>query len=189
MSSLRIREISTSDLKGAVAFCDREIGEAYYDEKQMLHIVKASQKNGIATSFVLEDPDCSEKIVGLRLTCPPGQWLEGPLNRPLHPELWGVPFEDTAYFQSLFINKRYQRQGWGVKLSLKSIESLKRLGAKAIVCHSWKESQGNSSQSYLDKLGFKPLVDIPGYWSFLDYQCVRCGKPCQCTATEMLYVL
>ena len=188
MQELIIRELVVADAENIIRFCDQEIGKGYYTKEYMLKVIQASKKEGIVVSFILEEPKTKE-ILGARLTYPPGQWLDGPLTRPLNSELWGVPLDKVAYFQSLFISKKVQKQGWGSKLSNKSIENLRKLGTKAIVCHSWKESEGNSSQAYLLKMGFKHIADVPKYWSEVDYHCVRCGKPCQCTANEMLYLL
>ena len=61
---------------------------------------------------------------------------------------------------------------------------------QAVVAHSWKESPNNSSMKYLEKLGFLPVGEHPLFWSEVDYDCTRCGKPpCQCTATEMILYL
>jgi GNAT superfamily N-acetyltransferase len=183
-----VRAIEPGDFLKVLAFTDTYIGENYFSETKLKKLFAASRKNGVNCSFVLEDEG---GIKGLRLTFPPGQWSNDQIDRdprqPTHPELWGVGPEHVAYFQSLFLASEYQGKGWGERLSMASIENLMKVGAQAVVCHSWDESPNDSSRKYLLKLGFKPLVSISQYWKMIDYECPRCGKPCLCTATEMIF--
>jgi ribosomal protein S18 acetylase RimI-like enzyme len=188
--SVVLRELKGSDFEGVLTFTDTHIGRNYFSEEKLKKLFKASHRNNVNCSFVLED---SEGIKGLRLTFPPGQWsaewIDRDTRQPTHPELWQTPADHVAYFQSLFIASQYQGEGWGERLSMASIENLKKLGARAVVCHSWDESPYNSSRKYLLKLGFQPLVSIPHYWKMIDYECTRCGQPCLCTATEMIFYI
>ena len=179
----QIRPLEASDIPQLKQFADQAIGSGYYSIAELEDIFKKSQLNGKMCSLLLIGE--SSEIQGLRLTYPPGNWQKGK-GRHLSPHLWKVPVESTAYFQSLFLASEVQGQGWGEKLSLASIEILKNLGAKAVVCHSWVESPGNSSSKYLLRLGFLPLIRYPNYWKEVDYVCTRCGKPCLCTAEEMI---
>lgn len=180
---LIIRFLRQSDLESLCQFSDDQIGQGYFTLKKLEQILKASTKNGIVCSFVLED---DSGIQGIRLTYPPGQWLDRDPRQAYHPHLWKCQENEAGYFQSLFIAKSHQAKGYGQRLSMASIEHLKMCGAKAVVCHSWDESPHNSSRRYLDSLGFEPIKTIPNYWNCIDYTCTRCGKPCVCTATEMI---
>ncbi len=199
-----IEPFSESDLPKLKQFTDQAIGEGYYSDEELRDIFKRSFGPGAGSgggsagepkmcSLLLKSkaasgasPDDSE-ILGVRFTYPPGNWNHGK-GRGLNPEKWPHALKDTAYFQSLFLSEKIQGQGWGSKLSEASIAVLKSIGAKGVVCHSWKESPGNSSSKYLLKMGFKPLAEHPLYWSEVDYNCTRCLKPpCQCTAIEMYY--
>lgn len=162
-------------------FTDQQIGENYYDIKELTLKWQASKKQGLISSFVLID---SGEVQGLRLSFPPGQWIQGK-GEKLSPHLWPHPIEETAYFQSLFIAPHFQRKGWGTRLSLKSIEVLRKLEAHGVVCHSWVESPGQSSQKYLMALQFKSICLYPEFWKEVDYVCSRDGQPCLCTAEEM----
>jgi hypothetical protein len=127
----------------------------------------------------------NKEIYGVRFTYAPGKWSHGKGNG-LTAEKWPYPLEETAYFQSLFLAPLVQGSGWGGKLSHKSLGVLKKLGARGVVCHSWKESPFNSSAKYLEKMGFKVVAEHPLYWQHVTYNCTRCLKPpCQCTALEM----
>lgn len=182
----RIRALNIDDFNGVLAFADQHIGLNYFTREKLERIFKASSKNGVVCSLVLED---EEGIQGIRLSYPPEQWIDRDPRQPLHSELWKVPLSQAAYFQSLFLSPQYQGKGWGQRLSLASMEQLKRLGARAVICHSWDESPGNSSRKYLDRLGFQAVISIPNYWKCIDYECTRCGQPCVCTATEMVCYL
>jgi hypothetical protein len=177
-----IYPLQEKDLESLKEFTDREIGHGYYSVKELEEIFQKSSRNGVMTSFLLKD---DEGIQGVRFTYPPGRWTHGK-GQGLNPQLWPHSSEDTAYFQSLFLSAKMQGSGWGVRLSIRSIEALKSLGARGIVCHSWKESPNNSSSKYLQKLGFEMIAEHLKYWQFVDYNCTRCKKPpCQCTAIEM----
>lgn len=180
--SYTIEELKLSDLPALKQFTDREIGSGYYSLEELEEIFLKSQKSGRMCSFVLKN---GGQICGVRFTYAPGNWNQGK-GKGLTVDRWPYPLNETAYFQSLFLAHDLQGQGWGGKLSLRSIDVLKAIGAKGIVCHSWKESPNNSSTKYLEKMGFEVIAEHPLYWQHVDYNCTRCGKPpCQCTALEM----
>lgn len=176
-----IREFKPDDIAAVKAFTDEQIGLNYYSLDELKDAQKRSLKNGITTSFILENEGL---VHGLRLAYAPGQWSHGKGSK-LRPDLWCCGLEHMGYFQSLFLSQSAQGHGWGPKMSQKSIEAIKKLGAKAILTHCWKESPKNGSFKYLSKVGFKTIVEHPNYWIDLDYVCTRDGKPCRCTAIEM----
>ena len=45
------------------------------------------------------------------------------------------------------------------------------------------------SGRYLRAMGFELVKAHPLYWNKVDYVCTRCGKPCVCTAEEMIKYL
>jgi len=181
-----IRPLTKQDIPAIKAFTDRTIGKNYYSEPELEDILGRSVKGNQICSFGLFDEE--GHIRGIRITYPPGNWSQGK-GKGLSPSLWKVDLNETGYFQSLFIDPPLTGQGWGKKLSLKSLEVLKNLGAKAVLCHSWKESPHDSSGRYLRSLGFQLVAVHPFYWKDVDYQCPRCGKPCLCTAEEMIKYL
>ena len=183
---MQIRPFALADIPAVKAFADASIGTDYYSESELQDVYHRSLAGNVMCSFLLVDNQ--QQVLGLRLAYPPGKWEKGKGNR-LHADLWKTPLSETGYFQSLFLAAKVQGQGWGPKLSLKSIEALKKVGAKAIVTHAWKESPNNSSIRYLSKLGFQSVATHPEYWINVDYVCVLDGKPCRCTAEEMIYYL
>lgn len=182
---MQIRELELNDIPKIKAFTDIVIGKNYFSIPELEENYKKSISNGVMCSFVLVE---GEKIYGLRLAYPPGHWTKGKGGK-LRSDLWKVPQEKTAYFQSLFLEESVQGQGWGPKLSAASIAAFKKLHAEAIVTHAWKESPNNSSILYLTQQGFQFVATHPEYWIDVDYECVRDGKPCRCTAEEMILYL
>lgn len=203
--------LAEEDLRRLKTFTDRAIGEGYYSEAELIDIFHRSQADGVMCSFLLIGTPSDEtseggcvngrmrtrsgesasaargEIFGVRFTYPPGKWSHGK-GDGLTPKKWPFPQDQTAYFQSLFLSDKIQGQGFGSKLSEASIEVLKSIGAKGVVCHSWKESPGGSSTKYLEKMGFQRIKEHPLYWQHVNYNCTRCLKPpCQCTAIEMYY--
>ncbi|HEX7673851.1 MAG TPA: GNAT family N-acetyltransferase [Bdellovibrio sp.] len=178
-----IREFELKDITAVKKFTDEAIGLNYYSEDELRECHQKSISNDVLCSFVLVADD--GEILGLRLAYPPGKWNKGKGSR-LREDLWNIPLEKTAYFQSLFLSNKVQGQGWGPRLSEKSIEAFRKVGARGIVTHAWKESPNNSSIRYLSKLGFQSVATHPEYWIDVDYECVRDGNPCRCTAEEMI---
>lgn len=189
-ANLHIREMKKSDLSAVKKFTDQEIGQDYYSMSEIEDIYQRSLSGDTMCSLLLveQSADPTERIYGVRITYPPGQWKKGK-GRGLSPDKWNIPAETIAYFQSLFISSELQGQGYGKKMSLEAIKILKKVGARAIVCHSWKESPNDSSGKYLRGLGFKLIATHPEYWKDVPYQCTRCGSPCLCTAEEMMLSL
>ncbi len=183
----RIRPLKTQDLEALREFTDREIGAGYYSQHELENVYRQSQVNGVMCSLIVEvehGPSAGE-IAGVRISYPPGQWQHGK-GHGLKPELWPHSQSETAYFQSLFLSQVLQGQGWGGRVSREAIRILKAVGAKGIVCHSWKQSPHNSSTRYLQKLGFETVAEHPEYWRDVLYDCTVCLKPpCRCTAQEM----
>lgn len=177
-----IRPLEISDLPAIKTFADQTIGLNYFTLDELKDCYQKSFSNGIMCSFVLTD---EKNVLGLRLAYPPGAWSKGKGSK-LRPDLWKVPLEKVGYFQSLFIAPQAQGGGWGPKLSEASLSCFKKLGAQAVVTHAWKESPNNSSVRYLEKFGFEYVATHPEYWIDVDYECVLDGKPCRCTALEMI---
>ena len=179
--NLQIAPMQTEMIAAVKKFTDEQIGHGYYSPEKIAGILQRSQ----GCSFVLIDENGT--IWGVRLTFPPGAWLDLPrIGECIAPEAWPCGKEEAGYFQSLFLHPQVQKQGWGGRMSEASLKALKGLGARAVVCHSWKESPGNSSQKYLLKMGFKAVKEYENFWKPVDYTCTRCGKPCLCTAVEMV---
>lgn len=186
----QIRALRAEDLQALQRFTDRAIGEGYYSLNEVGEVLRRSTLDGEVFTLLLvnksEQSPHQERMLGARLTYPPGQWSHGK-GKGLSPSAWPHSLQHTAYFQSLFLSEELRGQGWGAKLSLAAIELLKKkTGSRGIVAHSWKESPGNSSTRYLMKLGFQKVAEYPEYWRDVDYNCTRCLKPpCLCTAQEM----
>ena len=177
-----IRPLNEGDLESVKAFTDQWIGKDYYSLEELKNVLTWSKHGDLCASFVALD---GEKLIGVRLTYAPGQWIPDGA-RGITPDLWKINEGTMAYFKSLFISGDYQKKGLGRILSTKSIEVLKKMGAEGILCHSWLESPGNSSQKYLIKMGFEDIKAHEKYWYHIDYHCTRCGpERCVCTAMEM----
>ncbi|MBC7465566.1 MAG: GNAT family N-acetyltransferase [Bdellovibrio sp.] len=187
-SILRIQPFLLTDVDAVKKFTDQEIGFGYYSVEELIQNQKKSvSSSGLISSFLLID-EKDGSVKGLRLAYPPNNWTHGK-GSSLRNDLWPFSISETAYFQSLFLSKDVQGQGYGPKLSMISIQVFIKLNAKGIATHSWKESPYNSSIKYLESVGFKKIIEHPNYWSKIDYTCPRDGKPCQCTAVEMYLTL
>jgi N-acetylglutamate synthase-like GNAT family acetyltransferase len=185
MGTINYTPFERAHLQSVKEFTDRWIGLNYYQPADLEEVLKKSQCHGLNASWLAWD---GEILVGVRLTLAPGQWLA--LGQRVRLELWKVPPERVGYFKSLFIHEDYRAYGIGRELSRRSLEVLANQGAMAVVAHSWLESPNNSSQIYLQKMGFTEVARHPLFWEPIDYQCTRCApNRCQCTAVEMIKYL
>lgn len=180
-----IEPMTPASAEAVARLADELIGLGYFSTDQVLDCIERSTVSGQTTSLIARS---SSGLIGFRLTLPPGRWSRG-RGESLSPELWPAPLEETAYFQSAFVHPDWSRQGVGSSMAAAALEVLARVGARAVVAHSWKESPGGSSQRYLAKLGFEPVAEYAEYWKEVDYVCPRCGAPCLCTAVEMVRAL
>lgn len=170
--------LGESDIDEVVSFFDRWSGKNFYTSEDIKEVIAKSH----GASFVAR---VGGEVAGIRLTHAPGGWLKG--YTQITPKEWRVSEDKVAYFKSLFVSDSFQKMGIGKTLSSKSIDVLKELGAKAILCHSWAESPGNSSRIYLERMGFEPVNEHKNFWYEVPYQCVRCRpEPCTCTGVEMI---
>lgn len=184
---IQILPIELEDLDQLKTFTDREIGTGYFSLKELEQIreqslIQLPSGEILNCSFKLVQ---AKKILGVRLAFGPGRWTRGK-GKGLRPDLWGVPQDRAGYFQSLFLSEDVRGQGFGPKLSKATEAVFLQAGAQAIVTHAWKESPDNSSIRYLTQAGFKPVAEHPEYWKDVDYECTHDGRPCRCTAVEMV---
>lgn len=181
-----IREFADTDIQKVLQFTDDWIGKNYFSEEELAEVYHRSLRDGLTASFLAESDN--GEIVAARLSYAPGEWTSH--ARGLSFDLWKCDHREVGYFKSLFVSRDFQGRGLGRKLSSLSIERLKQMGTQAIVCHSWLESPGNSSQRYLKKMGFDEVKRYPKFWFLIDYECTKCAPSrCECTAIEMIKYL
>lgn len=185
---INFRPISPRDLDKLVRFTDRWIGKGYFNKEELRTAILKGIKDDLNAGFV---STVNDSIVGVRITYAPGEWIKPKDMDTLSPGAWGVDMDKVAYFKSLFVHARFQQRGIGSRLSKRSKEVLKEMGAEAIVTHAWVESPQNSSRKYLEKAGFKEVNQHRKFWYNVDYECTRCGADsrCVCTAAEMICLL
>lgn len=185
---MQIKPFLPTHIQAVKKFTDIEVGAGYYSLEELQENQKKSvAAGGAICSFVLIDENTNE-VNGLRLAYPPGNWDHGKGSQ-LRPDLWPTVLSETAYFQSLFVSSALQGQGWGPQLADQSLQVFKKLGAKGVVAHCWKESPNNSSLRYLKNMGFQEIIEHRDYWVNVNYVCTRDGYPCRCTAIEMFLPL
>lgn len=185
MQNCEIAPLEAGLLVRVKSFTDRWIGKNYFDQNQLAEILDRSRVEGFNCSLVAM---VDGEVAGVRLTFAPGSWTRQASG--VTPDMWRAKLDQVAYFKSLFIAEKFQRLGLGRSLSSMSIEVLRQMGATAVVCHSWLESPENSSQIYLQKMGFEPVKTHPNFWADVDYICPRCApRRCECSAVEMIKYL
>ena len=186
-TAILVREMTPRDAPHVSSLADVLIGPGYYPVSQVLETLEQSTQGSTVCSHVAVRRD-DETLLGFRFALPPGRWRHG-RGEGLSPHLWPVALERCAYFQSSYVAFEARGKGIGPRMAEAAVRSLRELGAQAIITHSWKESPNNSSLRYLTRLGFRAVTEYPGYWSQVDYICWLDGKPCQCTAIEMIKLL
>ncbi len=177
-----IRPMTAADAVPVARLADRLVGGNYYPPELVLEYLERATTLLLTTAYVAAR---GTELVAFRFVVPPGRWIEG-RGRGQTPGQWPGGPERAAYFQSCFVDHACMGQGIGGRLARRALADLTALDATAVVAHSWKESPHNSSFRYLSRLGFRPVAAHERYWHEIDYHCVRCGKPCVCTAIEMV---
>lgn len=187
-SEFKIRPLKKEDISALKDFTDQWIGKDYYELNELEEILEASHGEGTCASFGAWSLSTQE-LVAARLTLAPNKWSQI-IKRGLSPKSWPCELPEMAYFKSLFVAEGFQGKGLGRSLSEASLEELKKMGARAVLCHSWLESPGNSSQRYLLGMNFKEVARHEKFWFPIDYECTRCApERCICTAAEMVLEL
>ena len=156
---LSLQPLSIEFIPQVVELSDREFGKGYHTKDRLK---KWIQSDGGEYSLVLMDEQ--KNLYGFRITFPAGSWLHL-MKGKCETKLWNMTPESVAYFKSILISRQIRGQGWGSRLSEKTIKMLRDIKNTAIVCHSWKESPNNLSVRYLKKLGFKPIAEHKNFWS------------------------
>lgn len=184
VEGIEIRPLCREDLVRVKAFSDRWIGRNYFTMADLETTLLRSRKGGLTASFTAW---VDGELAALRLTYAPGSWLHA-YREKITPKRWRVSPQRAAYFKSLFIAEKFQRRGLGTRLSKQSLAVVREMGCQAVLCHSWLESPGNSSQKYLNRLGFQRVEVHPGFWE--NDACNHClPEPCTCTGVEMIKLL
>lgn len=184
MTPFPIKQLNSNDFANIIELGNNVHGDGYLDLETIQQMFEKSQKDGSNCSFVMYDGDT---LVGFRISYAPGNWE---LDKYCSPELWPIGKEQMAYFKCNTIHPEYQGKGLGGALLKQSISTLKKMGAKAGLCHIWMQSPGNASYKYFTKAGGVEIKTHPRRWfndpNHPDYICVLCGKDCYCDACEMM---
>ena len=179
-----VRDLTAGDDAEARALMERVGVEGYFEPGELARYVERSTSGTVCCALGAFDNDA--RMLGFRLTLPPGTWSHGRGREDgLTPEQWPAPLEHMAYFQSCFVDPVVSGRGIGTSLSREALRRLASLGALGALAHSWKESPHDSSRRALRKLGFVAIAEHEAYWSTVPHACVVCGFPCRCTAVEM----
>ncbi len=186
--NVKIVSFNELEVEKIIQFTNVNIRNNYYSKDDIFSLKKMSIDSKGEVSFGLLDD--LGNLIGLRITLLPGHLLTKINNKYLSINAWKVDSENVAYFKSLFIDKNFQKMGYGTKLTQLSIDKLKERDVGAVLAHSWIESPGNSSVNYLKAMGFEEVNSHKNFWSEIDYECIGCkSKPCMCTAMEMILYL
>lgn len=182
--SLKICPLEQGDLQEISSLSDEIFGPGYLEDLNLLGEWSKVCPGEPHISFSLKTN--ADKVVGLRLSYPPGQWIHLDAFSKSHPSQWPVPSDLVGYFKMSMVHPDYQGQGWGKQMAQAAIGGLRARGAKGVITHSWNESPGNSSAQYTKAIGFQFVSSIPGFWKDYIYSCDVCNMPsCTCTASEL----
>jgi ribosomal protein S18 acetylase RimI-like enzyme len=179
----KLKSLELADVPEIKEFTDQWIGHNYYGVEELERYIESSRLFELNASLGIWKEG---KLQGIRISLAPGRYKEF-IKSGLTASAWPCGPKQMAYFKSLFVAKDSQGLGLGSLLSKESLKILEKMGAGGVLCHSWLESPGNSSQIYLKKFGFQEINRHEKYWYPIDYDCTRCSpKRCVCTASEMV---
>lgn len=184
--ALCVAPMEAGDVDDIVALAARVVGPGYWTAEEVGATLARSTLDGRVCSHVVRDG--AGALQGFRFALPPGRWEAG-RGAGLCPDRWPFARQDAAYFQSAWVAPEARGLGVGPMMAQRALADLRALGAAGVVTHSWKESPNDSSQRYLRRLGFVAVAEHVDYWAEVDYVCSRDGRPCRCTAIEMVLPL
>lgn len=96
---------------------------------------------------------------------------------------------NVGLLQSAAVIPARRGQGIGLRLVNERLSRLKKAGCVTALVLAWDSGSANSSIGVLEAAGFQRVVDIPEYWrepeGLETFDCIRCGRPCICTAVVM----
>ncbi len=179
-----VRAMRTTDAVAVSRVADRAAGVGYYSDSEVLATLARSRAGTRRPLAYVAETEAGV-IVGFRFALAPGTWSRG-RGPGLSPERWPAAQELAGYFLSCFIMPGWTGRGIGRLLAGRALGDLRANGARAVVAHCWKESPHGSSRRYLERLGFRAVGEHPDYWVDVDYVCAVDGRPCRCTAIEMV---
>lgn len=185
----RIRNVELKDVNPILEFSDKCIGKNYFQKSELRQILLRGQVENLNASLVAVDHD--DNIIGVRLTMAPEEWHEDEnYSAFIQPHKWKVPTNQVAYLKIIFVSKKFQNLGIEKELSERSIEILKKMGAKAIICHSSLERFKSSSKEYLLGMKYQTIATHQLFWFYKNYQCSECTPlQCSCQTEEMIKYL
>ncbi|MGB0495359.1 MAG: GNAT family N-acetyltransferase [Kangiellaceae bacterium] len=182
-NKLQLINLSSEHFEDVIKLGNKVHGDGYIDLPTLQSVLKKSIKDDLNCSFVIYD---NKKLVGFRLTYAPQKWE---IDEWCSPELWETPQDKVCYFKSNTVDADYRGQRVGKQLLEASIAITQQMGATAGICHTWMQSPGNLAYLYFIGCGGEFVKKHPKRW-FEDgqngYDCLVCGKGCECDASEMI---
>lgn len=94
----------------------------------------------------------------------------------------------VGLLKSLAVIPPARGKGIGLNLVYEGLRRLKDLGCSTALTLAW-DSGSNSSVGVFEAAGCKRIAELPEYWREPDgqetFDCIKCGRPCVCTAIVM----
>jgi len=186
---MEIYNFTERDWSSVIALGNKVNGENYLNFREIEKVFFKGLDRGLNCSYVAYEGERSKggKLIGYRLTYAPGNWE---VDKWCTVDAWGVPPEKVAYLKSIAVEEDYRKQGIGIKLLNKSIETVSQMGGVAAVTHIWINSPGGSAMKYIAKAGGHFVKEHKNKWLedciTSDYRCTIHGNYCTCSAAEMI---
>ncbi len=186
---MEIYNLREDDWDAVIRLGNKVQGENYLDFREIEKIFFKGLAKGLNCSYVAYDGERGKggKLIGFRLTYGPGNWE---IDKWCTIRQWKVPPEKVCYLKSLHVEKEYRKQGIGIKLLNKSIDTVKQMGGVAAVAHIWMESPNGGAMKYFSKVGGQFIKLHKNRWLedciTSNYRCVYHGDYCVCSASEMI---
>lgn len=95
----------------------------------------------------------------------------------------------VGLFKSLAVIPAAQGKGIGLNLVYEGLGHLKDFGCSTALVLAWDSGTSQSSVGVFEAAGCVRIAELPEYWREPDRQetfdCIKCGRPCACTAIVM----
>jgi GNAT superfamily N-acetyltransferase len=129
---------------------------------------------GAATAYVLDEADKTDLEAKL---------LAADVRRP------NIVGNKVGMLKSSAVVPAAAGRGVGLRLVNERLRYLHNLGCSMVVVLAWDSGTRHSSLGVLEAAGFSQVANLPEYWREPEgqetFDCIRCGRPCVCTAIVM----
>ena len=185
MQTTTIQPIEASSIKRIIEIGNKQFGNGFITELELLNIIKTPNKYGLVS---ITDNEISGFV--LASVCNSIEELNPIIisNHNWFANTYISKFP-IAVFESIGVCEKHTDLGIGKLLTI-AILNITNKVSKTTLSMVWEHQNGKSLSHILDQCGLKMQIKMPNYWHedsiYNNYDCKYCGTP-PCNCSMMVY--